>query len=232
MDIGKLNLGRTRCCRVPQEVVGPDGPKGSGGPIGERGITGPNGLIGPTGTTGPCYRGIKGTTGPVGPSVGVTGPTGPAGTPLITSIYLTKNIAPTETYSSVGFTDLFSTVGAVNVPNTIVLPVTNSTWSVKWSLSGNWIDPDNISYIAFLPESETDPNNAVEPILFTRNTPYHLYQYAPYSLMGTGNDYLDLSAIADNTFTIQLMCTTAQSSPTTVNLGPLKIDITFIQIPP
>jgi len=229
MDIGKLNLGRTRCCHVPQTVVGSDGPKGSGGPIGERGITGPNGPIGPAGPTGLCYRGIKGPTGPVGPSVGATGPTGPAGKLLIKSIYLTKNIRTSETYSSVGFTDLFSTVGVVNIPKIIVLPATNSIWSVKWSLSGDWIDSDNLSYIAFVASSGGLP---IEPFLFNRISPYHLYQnLPPYTLMGTGNDYLDLSAIADDTFIIQLMCKTGQPL-TTINLGPLKIDITFMQILP
>ena len=215
----KPNLGRNRCCDIPNPPKGIAGDKGPGGAIGPIGLTGPTGIIGQTGPTGLCYRGQKGPQGPQGPLDGITGPTGTPGAYIINSnSYFSAT--PGGTYNNSGFT----TLGSTN----ILLPLSNQKWAISWNIVENWQDTSNQFYVEL--SEYYNPLIKYSPHTFTRTHPYFLYSgNNNASMYGSGNDYLDLTGSSQIDFVVELRQKTMSSTPVTVS-GSLTFNITFTQI--
>jgi hypothetical protein len=212
-------LGKNRCCI--NNNVGPRGPIGKSGIIGEIGSTGVTGVTGSTGATGICYRGPTGPLGLIGSQNGNTGPQGPPGnTNQIYNAQFTLKQNNVNTYNNSTFVDI-TNLGFINGTNTIALP-TNNAWSIYWTITCPWDDPTNLFYVAV-----TDINNAiVTPYVFNEVNSFVLQQNG--SLYGTGNDFLDLSTILSNTFTINVFMKT--NSINSISYQSAIFNISFKQI--
>jgi hypothetical protein len=214
----KPNLGKNRCCNIPNPPKGNTGNKGIGGAIGPSGPTGPTGTFGQTGPTGLCYRGPKGPVGPQGPQAGLVGPTGTPGSYIINfNSYFSAS--PGGTYSS-----SFTTLGNSN----IILPLSNQQWAISWNIVENWQDTSNQFYVRI--SEYYNPSTHYYPNTFSNNNPYYLYSGNNNANMyGSGNDYLDLTGSPEIDFIIELRQKTMSSTPVTVS-GSLTFNITFTQI--
>ena len=214
----KPNLGKNRCCNIPNPPKGITGNMGHGGAIGPIGLTGPTGTFGLTGPTGLCYRGPKGPVGPQGPQAGLVGPTGTPGAYIINfNSYFSAS--PGGTYSS-----SFTTLGNTN----IILPLSNQKWAISWNIVENWQDTSNQFYVRI--SEYYNPSTHYYPNTFSNNNPYYLYSgNNNASMYGSGNDYLDLTGSSQIDFVVELRQKTMSSTPVTVS-GSLTFNITFTQI--
>jgi hypothetical protein len=214
----KPNLGKNRCCNIPNPPKGIAGLKGPGGAIGPIGLTGPTGTFGLTGPTGLCYRGPKGPVGPQGPLAGLVGPTGTPGAYIINfNSYFSAS--PGGTYSN-----SFTTLGN----NNITLPLSNQQWAISWNIVENWQDTSNQFYVRI--SEYYNPSTHYYPNTFSNNNPYYLYSgNNNASMYGSGNDYLDLTGSSQIDFVVELRQKTMSSTPVTVS-GSLTFNITFTQI--
>jgi hypothetical protein len=214
----KPNLGKNRCCDIPNPPKGFTGIKGTGGAIGPVGPTGPTGTFGQTGPTGLCYRGPKGPVGPQGPQAGLVGPTGTPGAYIINfNSYFSTS--PGGTYSN-----SFTTLGNTN----IILPLSNQKWAISWNIVENWQDTSNQFYVRI--SEYYNPSTHYYPNTFSNNNPYYLYSgNNNASMYGSGNDYLDLTGSPEIDFVIELRQKTMSSTPVTVS-GSSTFNITFTQI--
>lgn len=212
------NLGKNRCCNIPNPPIGPIGLNGINGPIGPIGPTGPTGKIGHTGPTGLCYRGPKGPRGPQGPTDGLIGPTGTPGAYIVNFNSNFKNNTLVQ-YNSSGFTEIAS--------KEIILPLGEQKWAINWTIVEKCNDSNNKFYV-YLEETYNTSNN-YSPNTFSTTHPYNLYDGSNNNyLYGSGNDYLDLSGTIDNYFTIKLMQTT--SSGGIKHIDTSNFIMTFTQI--
>ena len=212
------NLGRNRCCNIPNPQKGPVGYNGTGGPIGTFGPTGYTGPTGRSGPTGLCYRGPKGPRGPQGPTDGLIGPTGTPGAYIVNFNSNFKNNTLVQ-YTNSSFTNISS--------KEIVLPLAEQKWAISWEIVEKCTDTNNNFYIYL--EETYNPINHYYPNTFSTTHPYYLYSgNNNNNLYGSGNDYLDLSTTIDNYFTIKLMQTT--SSVGTKSIDTSNFNITFTQI--
>lgn len=211
------NLGRNRCCNIPNPPKGPTGKHGTSGPVGTMGPTGPTGPNGPTGPTGLCYRGPKGPQGPQGPKDGLIGPTGSPGAYIVNFNTIIQNNTIVQ-YNNSGFTEIASAE--------IILPLGEQKWAINWEIVEKCNDINNKFYVHL--EETYNTSNDYSPNTFSKNHPYHLYPGNNNYLYGSGNDYLDLSGTIDNYFTIKLKQTT--SSGATISVDTTKFIITFTQI--
>ena len=218
------NLGRNRCCDIPNPLKGLKGEQGSGGQIGPIGTDGPTGPTGFTGPTGLCYRGPNGQIGPRGPATGTTGPTGTPGSYIVNyNTYFTTTSSNT-TYNST-FTNVSTTVTAGSA--NITLPLGEQKWAISWNIVENWNDSDNQFYVRL--ENYYYPGTYFEPATFTEDHPYYLYSGNNDSKMyGSGNDYLDLTSTQEVAYVVQLMQKTTSGTP--VTFSGLTFSITFTQI--
>ena len=215
----KNNLGRNRCCDVPNPPKGSHGEKGHGGPIGFMGDTGPQGPIGQTGPTGLCYRGPQGPQGTQGPQDGIIGPTGTPGSYIINyNSYFSAT--PGVTYNNVDFTTLGTT--------SIVLPLINQKWAISWNIVENWQDASNQFYVEL--SEYYNPLIKYSPKTFTRTHPYYLYPgNNNASIYGSGNDYLDLTGSNEIDFVIELRQKTTSGTSVSAS-GSFTFNITFTHI--
>jgi hypothetical protein len=218
------NLGRNRCCNIPNPLKGLKGDQGPGGQIGPFGDTGEDGPIGSTGPTGLCYRGPKGQNGPKGPTAGITGPTGTPGPYIINyNTYFTTTTS-LSTYNST-FTNLSDTI--ISGSTNITLPLGEQKWAISWNIVENWSDSDNQFYVRL--ENFYYPGTYYEPATFTEAHPYFLYSgNSDTKLYGSGNDYLDLSGTQELDYIVQVMQKTTSGTP--VTFSRLSFNITFTQI--
>ena len=219
------NLGRNRCCNIPNPLKGLNGDQGPGGQIGPFGDTGEDGPIGSTGPTGLCYRGPKGQNGPKGPTAGITGPTGTPGPYIINyNTYFTTTTSSLSTYNST-FTNLSDTI--ISGSTNITLPLGEQKWAISWNIVENWSDSDNQFYVRL--ENFYYPGTYYEPATFTQDHPYYLYSgNSDTQLYGSGNDYLDLSGTQELDYIVQVMQKTTSGTP--VTFSRLSFNITFTQI--
>ena len=215
----KPNLGKNRCCNIPNPPKGLTGIKGTGGAIGPIGQTGPLGAIGPIGPTGLCYRGPQGQQGPQGPTAGIIGPTGTPGAYII-NFYSYFSASPGGTYNNSGFTTLGS--------NNIILPVIEQKWAISWEIVENWQDTSNQFYVRI--SEYYNPSTHYYPNTFSNNHPYFLYSgNNNASMYGSGNDFLDLTGTPESEFVIELRQKTTSGTPVSAS-GSLTFNITFTQI--
>ena len=215
----KNNLGRNRCCNIPNPPKGIEGDKGPGGEIGTMGTTGPQGQIGITGPTGLCYRGPQGPQGTQGPTNGIIGPTGTPGV-FIINFNSFFSASPGGTYNNSGFT----TLGSTN----ILLPLGEQKWAISWEIVENWQDASNQFYVRL--SEFYNPLSNYSPKTFTSGHPFYLYPgNSNANMYGSGNDYLDLTGTSETDFVIQLMQKTTSGTPVSVS-GSLTFNITFTQI--
>jgi hypothetical protein len=215
----KNNLGRNRCCDIPNPPKGDSGKKGPGGEIGTMGTTGPVGTIGQIGPTGLCYRGPQGPKGPQGPLDGITGPTGTPGSYIINyNSYFSAS--PGGIYNNI----IFTTLGSTN----ILLPLSNQKWAISWEIVENWQDTGNQFYVRL--REYYNPLINYSPHTFTSGHPYYLYPgNNNASMYGSGNDFLDLTGTSETDFVIELRQKTTSGGPVLVS-GSLTFNITFTQI--
>jgi hypothetical protein len=212
------NLGKNRCCIIPNPPKGTAGQNGAGGPIGTFGPTGYTGPTGDAGPTGLCYRGPKGPQGPQGPTDGLIGPTGTPGAYIVNFNSNFKNNTLVQ-YNNSGFTNISSA--------NIILPLAEQKWAISWEIVEKCNDTLNNFYIYLVETYNT--SNVYYPNTFSTTHPYYLYSgNNNNNLYGSGNDYLDLSGTIDNYFTIKLMQTT--SSVATKSINTSNFNITFTQI--
>ena len=215
----KNNLGRNRCCNIPNPPKGIEGDKGPGGEIGTMGTTGPQGQIGITGPTGLGYRGPQGPQGTPGPTDGIIGPTGTPGG-FIINFNSFFSASPGGTYNNSGFT----TLGSTN----ILLPLGEQKWAISWEIVENWQDTSNQFYLRL--GDYYNPGTYHYPNTFANDHPYYLYSgNNNASMYGSGNDYLDLTSSTEADFVIELRQKTTSGTPVSVS-GSLTFNITFTQI--
>jgi len=218
------NLGKNRCCDIPNPPKGPVGIAGINGQIGTKGITGVSGPIGNTGPTGLCYRGPKGPRGPQGPLDGITGPYGTPGSAIINyNTYFTTSVS--GTYNNSGFTNVSTSTSAGN--NNIILPLGEQKWAISWEIVEAWNDASNQFYVRL--EDYYNPGTYHSPNTFTKDHAYYLYSgNSGTNMYGSGNDYLDLTGTNETEFSVQLMQTTTSASP--ITFSGSTFNITFTQI--
>lgn len=219
MKKSAMNLGRNRCCVVPQVVEGPAGIAGKGGEIGGTGEIGPPGPTGPRGEAGLCVRGAPGPAGPVGPSMGATGAMGPMAESMVATNF-TKNFTPGQSYSGVNFDNLLTKNGSVVAGDTTInLPTAGLTWAMRWSLFGDWADNVGEFYVALTPISG---GSAIMPLIVNSATPMHPKANSLINKSSAkGCDIIDLTNNANKNFKIDLMCRSAANSQANppINLG-------------
>jgi hypothetical protein len=211
------NLGKNRCCNIPNPPKGPVGQHGTGGPIGTIGPTGYTGPTGHAGPTGICYRGPKGPQGPKGPTTGLIGPTGTPGAYIVNFNSNFKNNTLVQ-YNNSSFTNISS--------KQIILPLAEQKWAISWEIVEKCNDTNNKFYIYL--EETYNTSNHYYPNTFSTTHPHYLYSgNNNNNLYGSGNDYLDLSTTIDNYFTIKLMQTTSSGAK---SITTSNFNITFTQI--